>query len=267
MIRLLVIAIFVLTSFFSSSLTASAHDLLPKQIVIYLHDHPNATPEEIQAFALQEGGEMADKFKDKDEIIRIVRNQQTSVLDNAFDFLKLGVGHILSGPDHILFVLSLLLVFISMSEILKLTGTFTIAHSITLILSALGLITVSTRVSEPLIAFSIAFVAISTVFFRNSRFVGGEKSKLATVFFFGLFHGMGFAGLLREIAIPSDKFVSSLFAFNIGIEVGQLIIIGVALPFIFLFRKKPWYPKVIQVFAVIISLLALFWVVQRIFFL
>ena len=266
MMRSFVLIIFLLTTFFSPTLVASAHDLLPKEIVTYLHNHPNATPEEIQSYAQTQGGETAQKFQDKVEIIRLIKNQQTSVLDNAYDFLKLGVGHILSGSDHILFVLSLLLVFISLSEILKLTGTFTIAHSITLILSALGLITVSTRVSEPLIAFSIAFVAISTVFYGNSRFVGGEKSKLATVFFFGLFHGMGFAGLLREIAIPSDKFISSLFAFNIGIEIGQLIIISFALPLILLFRKKPWYPKVIKVFAIIIALLALYWVIQRIFF-
>ena len=263
--KLLLSTLFI-SAFFSYTPIAFAHDLLPKQIVEYLHEHPNATPLEIQLYAQMEGGDIAQKFQDKEEVIRLVRNQDTSVLDNAYDFLKLGIGHIVSGPDHILFVLSLLLVFISMSEVLKLTGTFTIAHSITLILSALGLITVSTRVSEPLIAFSIAFVAISTVFFRNSRFTGGEKSKLATVFFFGLFHGMGFAGLLREIAIPSDKFISSLFAFNIGIEIGQLIIISFALPLILLFRKKPWYPKVIKVFAIIIALLALYWVIQRIFF-
>jgi predicted anti-sigma-YlaC factor YlaD len=86
------------------------------------------------------------------------------------------------------------------------------------------------------------------------------------VFVFGLFHGLGFAGLLEEIHVPEEKFVSSLFAFNIGIEIGQLIIVAVALPLIFLARKKSWYPRVIQGIAIVIGALGIFWAIQRAFF-
>jgi hydrogenase/urease accessory protein HupE len=245
---------------------AFAHDLIPKALTEYVQSHPNATPEEIKAFVDTQDPAYAAKFKNGEQILAIVRNQNTNVFDNAWDFLKIGVGHILSGPDHILFVLSLLLVFVSIRDILKLVTFFTIAHSITLILSGTGLLTVSPSISEPLIAFSIAYVAITSVYFNKNKYVGGEYSKPMSVFFFGLFHGLGFAGLLREIQIPNDKFISSLFAFNIGIEIGQLIIISLAFPFIYFCRNQPWYPYFIKVFSVIIALLALFWVVQRIFF-
>ena len=136
-----------------------AHDLLPKQVVQYLNEHPSATPEEIQAYAQTLDPEIAAKFTNTQDVIRIVRNRDTNVWDNALDFLKLGVGHILSGPDHILFVLSMLLVFASVYELLKLATTFTIAHSITLLLAGTGIIVLSPRISEPLIALSIACMA------------------------------------------------------------------------------------------------------------
>ena len=242
-----------------------AHDLLPKPVVEYLKAHPQATPDEIQAYAQTLDPEMAAKFSNTSDIIRIVRNQQTSIWDNALDFFRLGVGHILSGPDHILFVLSMLLVFVSVAELLQLTSTFTVAHSITLLLAGAGILTLSPKITEPLIALSIACMALLTVFGKGSRIHVDGVRKLGIVFFFGLFHGLGFAGLLREIDVPADKFLSSLFAFNVGIEAGQLIIIACALPFIFGFRKAWWYPRAIQVIAVCISLLALFWVAQRVF--
>lgn len=246
--------------------TVLAHDLIPHALTVYVQSHPNATAEEIKAFVDQQDPEYAAKFRNGEQILAIVRNQNTTLYDNALDFLKIGVEHILSGPDHILFVLSLLLVFMSIRDILKLVTFFTIAHSITLILSGTGLLTVSPSISEPLIAFSIAYVAITSVYFAKNKYIGGEYSKPASVFFFGLFHGLGFAGLLREIQIPDDKFISSLFSFNIGIEIGQLIIISLAFPFIYFFRNKSWYPLFIKVFSIVIALLAVFWMMQRIFF-
>jgi hypothetical protein len=243
-----------------------AHDLIPPALVAYVAAHPNATAEEIKDFVDTQDPTYAARFKNGQEILAIVRNQDTNFLDNAYDFLKIGIKHILSGPDHILFVLSLLLVFVSIRDILKLVTFFTIAHSITLILSGFGLLTVSPRISEPLIAFSIAYVAITSVFFAQNKYVGGPYSKSASVFFFGLFHGLGFASLLREIQIPNDKFISSLFAFNVGIEIGQLLIISLAFPFIYYCRTKPWYPMCIKIFAIIIATLGVFWMAQRIFF-
>ncbi len=245
---------------------AFAHELLPKQIVEYLRTHPEATPEDIQTYARTLDPDIAKKFSDKESVIKMVRNQNTSVFDNTWDFIKLGVEHILSGADHILFVLSMLLVFVSIWELVKLTTTFTVAHTLTLLIAGTGIFTLSPSIAEPLIALSIVFMAIITVFFGGSGIIKNNKAKIAIVFFFGLFHGFGFAGLLQEVAVPRDKFLSSLFAFNVGIEVGQIIIIMLAVPLILFIRKKAWYPKVIKLFAVVISMLALFWMIERIFF-
>lgn len=245
---------------------AEAHELLPKEVVEYISTHPNATPEEMRTFASTQSPEIAKKFASKstEEILAIIKNPNSKFLDNARDFLKLGVQHILSGADHILFVLSLLLVFVTAWEILRLATTFTIAHSITLVLAGTGVLVLPPKIVEPLIALSIAVMAIASVFFQKYEVMKSAIGKASIVFFFGLFHGLGFAGLLQEIAIPQDKFVSSLFAFNVGIEIGQLIIIGLALPFIFYFRKRAWYSKAIQVIAVGISLIALGWFFERV---
>ena len=254
----------LVTLFFVFPAESHAHDLIPQELKVYIQEHPNATPEEIKQFADRQAPEFAQKFRNGAEIANMARNEKTSFFDNMFDFFKLGINHILSGPDHILFVLSLLLVFATWRDILKLTATFTVAHSITLILAGAGLLALTPRIVEPMIALSIAYVAISTVFFSGKIFIGENRGKIAAVFFFGLFHGLGFAGLLKEIQVPQDKFSSSLLSFNLGIEGGQLIIISLAFPFIFLFRKKSWYANVVKCIAILIAGVALLWFVQRI---
>jgi hypothetical protein len=245
--------------------SAKAHDLLPKAIVEYLATHPNATPEEIQNFARTETPEFGEKLQSKEDVVRLVTARKTTFFSNLWDFIKLGIDHILSGPDHILFVLTLVLVFLSLKEILTLTGTFTLAHSITLVLAGTGLVLLPTRVVEPIIALSIACVAVTSVFLK-STVIQSSRAKIALVFFFGLFHGLGFAGLLEEIQIPPDRFFSSLAGFNIGIELGQLIILALVLPLIYYFKDKIWYAKAIKVPAVAIISVSLFWFIERIFF-
>ncbi len=253
-------------SLMTSTQVVSAHELLPKPVLEYLKAHPQATPEEIQEFAQTQSPEIAKKFKDKDEVIKLISQRSTNFYDNFRDFVKLGIGHILSGPDHILFVLTLVLVFVSIREILKLTSTFTVAHSITLVLAGTGILTLPSAVVEPLIALSIAVVAITSVFFRGRKFIGENRGKIVMVFFFGLFHGLGFAGLLKEINIPADRFISSLLAFNVGIELGQLVILAIAIPPIYYFRDRSWYSRAIKIIAGIISLIAIFWIIQRVFY-
>ncbi len=248
------------------SLPASAHELLPRPVLEYLEANPEATPEDIQAFAQTQSPDIAEQFENKERTIELIANQPTSFLDNFWDFIKLGVEHILSGPDHILFVLTLVLVFGSVREILKLTGTFTVAHSLTIILAGSGLLTLSSNIVEPIIALSIAYVAITSVFLTRFAMFKTLRAKLVTVFAFGLFHGLGFAGLLEEIQIPADRFVSSLLAFNVGIEIGQLIILGIILPPILYFRDRSWYPTLVKIIAITISIIALVWFVQRVFF-
>lgn len=255
----------LLSSIIGASATrpVSAHELLPKNVIMYIQTHPDASPQQIEDYIKTSSPGLSKKVKSQQDVIRIVQ-QKTSLVDNSLDFIKLGVKHILSGPDHILFVLSLLLVFLGIRNVLRYTGTFTVAHSITLILAGSGILTLSSRIVEPVIALSIAVVALATVFLQRNAYISNLKSKLGIVFFFGLFHGLGFAGLLKEIQIPQDKFLSSLFSFNIGIEIGQLIIVAAALPFIYAFRNKKYYPSAIQIIAVVIAAIALFWMVQRI---
>lgn len=256
----------VILAFLSFGSVAQAHELLPKEIIEYIKENPDATPEEMKAFANSQGGEIAEKFNksSSEEILNIIKNPESTFIDNFGDFFKLGVTHILSGFDHILFVLTLLLVFVSTLEILKLVTTFTVAHSITLILAGTGIVVLSPGIVEPVIALSIAIMAIATGFFPRHKIMTNPLSKISLVFFFGLFHGLGFAGLLQEIAIPENKLVSSLFAFNIGIEIGQLIIIALIIPIILYVKNKTWYGVVVKIAALSIALLSTFWFLERI---
>ena len=244
----------------------SAHELLPQEVIEFLKEHPNATPQEINEFADTQDPVIAEKIKVRSaDILQVLTNNtDAGFFHNAKDFIRLGSTHILSGPDHILFVLTLLLVFISVGEIFRLITTFTIAHSLTLILAGTGTLLLSASVVEPIIALSIAVMAILTTFYGHLRFMGNLWAKTGLVFFFGLFHGLGFAGLLKEISVPNDAFLSSLVSFNIGIEIGQLIIIALALPCILYFRKRTWYPIFIKCLAIGITGIATFWFLERI---
>lgn len=253
----------LLVSVITFSSTAEAHELIPKAVLEYVQNNPDATPEQIEEFAEQHAPEFSETTNGGADIIQIAKNQDASFLDNSLDFIELGIEHILSGPDHILFVLALLLAFVSIGRTLKLVTAFTLAHSLTLILAGASILTLSSRVVEPLIALSISVMALAMVFFRDNKYLGTIEARAGIVFFFGLFHGLGFAGLLQEIQVPSDKFLSSLIAFNIGIEIGQLLIIMLALPFILLFKDKPWYNHVIKGIALVIVAIGIVWAVQR----
>lgn len=132
-----------------------------------------------------------------------------------------GVAHILTGADHILFILGLALLKGGWKSKLKLLTAFTVAHSASLALSCLGFVHLSPRIVEPLIALSIVALAVEAVLDRESS----DRFKLATVFGFGLVHGLGFAGGLRDLGMNGSQVVSNLFAFNLGIEAGQVLVI------------------------------------------
>jgi hypothetical protein len=138
---------------------------------------------------------------------------------------------------------------------------FTVAHSITLGLSLIGAISLSPRVVEPIIALSIAVIGIENSFFRRPG-----ASRWWIVFVFGLVHGLGFAGVLREFGLPSGKFWSTLVAFNIGVELGQLAVIAIAFALTFWCRNRPWYfARVAAPISAAISAVALYWTAERIF--
>ncbi len=139
-------------------------------------------------------------------------------------YITIGVGHILpDGADHILFVLAIMLASIRLRPLVLQISAFTVAHTVTLALAASGVIVPPPALVEPLIAFTIAFVAIENLVFPDMT-----RWRPAVVFLFGLVHGMGFAGFFGQLGLPPGKFWSALIGFNLGVEIGQLVVIGAA---------------------------------------
>jgi len=248
---------------FFSATSVFAHEVLPQEYLDFVRSNPNATQEEVGAFL----DANPDLKSDEDFLahLRLVEQEPTSWLHNVRDFIRLGILHILEGTDHVLFVLSLVLVYTTLKREIILLSAFTVAHSISLILAGTGILTLSSRIVEPVVALSITYMALTSVFLKHMKAFGGHANKISTVFIFGLFHGLGFAGLLKDIRVPDDRFISSLLSFNVGIEFGQFAILAVVLPFVYLWKDRPWYPTVIKVVAVIISIFGLLWGFQRIF--
>ena len=176
-------------------------------------------------------------------------------------FLQMGYTHILpEGLDHILFVLGLCLVAPTFRSLLIQITAFTLAHTLTLGLAARGIIALHSNVVEPLIALSIALVAVENLLRK-----GVSPWRWMVVFGFGLVHGMGFAGALHETSLPQDAFLSSLLSFNLGVEAGQVTVVGLAMALVWPLREKPWYRRGILIPAsLIIGLVGIVWAFQRI---
>lgn len=177
-------------------------------------------------------------------------------------FFRLGLKHIITGYDHLLFLFGLLLVCTRPLEMVKIITAFTVAHSLTLVLATLGWITVSSRWVEPLIAASIIFVGIDNLLNRDK-----PKNRVWLTFAFGLVHGLGFAGLLEEmnLARESGGVLVPLFSFNLGVEAGQLAIAALILPVILRSRRHPNYQcRWLPVLSVMIATAGGFWLIQRV---
>ena len=190
--------------------------------------------------------------------------ERMSGKDAALLYLELGYTHILPlGLDHILFVLSLYLLSPKLKPVLWQATAFTVAHSVTLGLSMYHVIKPPANIVEPVIALSIMYVALENIFSPKLK-----KSRIGVVFLFGLVHGMGFASALGQLGLPRNSYLSSILMFNLGVELGQLTVIFSA--FILFgkwFGNKPWYRKGIVIpLSVIITIIAGFWTLQRLFF-
>jgi hypothetical protein len=180
----------------------------------------------------------------------------------ARQYLTVGYVHILPhGLDHILFVLGIFLLSIRLRPILLQVTTFTLAHSITLGLTMYGVVSLQPRIVEPLIALSIAYVAIENLVTTELK-----PWRLALVFAFGLLHGMGFAGVLRELGLPRSEFLTALLSFNVGVEAGQLTMIGVAALCVYWYQRRVWYRRwVVTPASIAIAGVGIYWTVARAF--
>ncbi|WP_373048461.1 HupE/UreJ family protein [Vulgatibacter sp.] len=173
-------------------------------------------------------------------------------------FFVLGVEHIFTGFDHLLFLAGLLLVATGMREVVKLVTSFTVAHSITLGASVLGVVELSSGVVEPLIAASIVVVAVENVVRRSHR------GRVGLTFLFGLVHGFGFAGLLRELGLGQGSVAATLAGFNLGVEAGQLAVVLAVAPLLLLSRRQPWYARTaVPGFSAVIGFFGAYWLVER----
>lgn len=187
------------------------------------------------------------------------------------EFLWLGMTHIWSGYDHILFLLSVIFLARSFKKILVLVTAFTIAHSITLIVVSLYNIEISSRIVEPAIALTIGYMALRNMFvIRNSGTAAEKSSKNVgegwiMTFIFGLVHGLGFASALAETKIPATFFVPSLVIFNIGIEIGQLVILAVILPVLFYIDTLKFRKTILITLSGLVFLLSSAWFFVRVF--
>lgn len=186
-------------------------------------------------------------------------------------FVISGIEHIVpKGIDHILFVLGLFFYALRAGPLLWQVTAFTLAHTVTLALASLGLVTVSPSVVEPLIALSIAYVAAENIWANrpgHSVSASVNWARIAVVFGFGLLHGLGFAFVLGDVGLDAGRFVVGLIGFNIGVEVGQLSVIAVAFVLLGLpFGKRSWYPTAIAIPASLcIGAVGLYWTYERVF--
>ncbi len=177
-------------------------------------------------------------------------------------FLFMGIEHILSGPDHILFLLGLILAGGTLRQLFGLVTAFTLAHSLTLSLTALRIATLSPSIVEPMIAFSIVVVGL-----ENLRRSGSQYPlRVGLAFGFGFFHGFGFADALTEAGLPQDVIASSLAAFNVGVEIGQGCILLVVLPLLHFIARASLSARLLTVryLSIAIAIAGSAWFIQRV---
>ncbi|MFC6586423.1 HupE/UreJ family protein [Sulfitobacter pacificus] len=201
-----------------------------------------------------------------------------SASEALVSYIPVGFDHILpQGLDHILFVLGLFLLSTRWGPLLWQVTAFTLAHTVTLALGAMGWVTIPGSIVEPLIAASIVYVAVENIFMR-----GLSTWRPLIVFGFGLLHGLGFASVLGEFGLPEGQFIPALIGFNVGVELGQLTVIAMAAALIWLSVRAAnaakidgeegavrSYPVMFRAVSVtgslLIAIIGAWWVVERVF--
>jgi hydrogenase/urease accessory protein HupE len=222
---------------------------------------PGVSTASCLATILQDGQTQTFVFTPENRTLTL-ESGQTSFWSQVGSFIVLGIEHILTGYDHLLFLLALLALGGSFTYLLKVVSAFTVAHSITLTLATLDTINLPPRFIESVIALSIAYVAAENSWRKREK---AERWRWALTFAFGLVHGMGFAGILQEMAIPKTNLVTSLVSFNVGVELGQLAFMSVAFLILALFKRFAW-DKAIRYGASLTAVaVGMYWFVQRAF--
>ena len=195
-----------------------------------------------------------------------------NLLHNLYDFMALGINHIFTGPDHMLFIVGLLLVSANLHGLIKTLTGFTIAHSITLALSALSIVVIPNRICDIFIALSIIYVGVENLFYGTPRGVNIAKHRFWIASSFGLVHGFGFSDTLREVGLPQQGLAWCLLSFNAGVEIAQVIICCIVFPLMMLWRrdveKRAKYgglnwPTMIRLVSAWVVFAGGYWLIQR----
>lgn len=210
-------------------------------------------------------GEKISFMLQPDHPTHIIPEKET-VLGTIKTYLILGIEHILLGIDHLLFVLALLLITSGFKKLIKTITAFTIAHSITLSLAALGFVGLPGAPVEAVIALSIVFLAVELMHYYKGKPSLTAKYPWIVAFTFGLLHGFGFAGALTNIGLPQTNIPTALLFFNVGVEIGQIAFILAVIAFIWLIKKtKMVFPKwatLVPVYC--IGGVASYWLIERV---
>lgn len=176
---------------------------------------------------------------------------------DAGQFIKLGIEHIFGGYDHILFLLGLLLVAGSLRRLVVIVTSFTVAHTITLALSAFGVVQPAAQMVEVIVALSIAWVGLENLIFRDFRY------RWILTFIFGLAHGFGFASVLQNMNLQREGLLMALLTFNLGVEIGQLLIIAVFWPVLQQLSKTRHRDLIVRLASLVILIFGTLWLAER----
>jgi hydrogenase/urease accessory protein HupE len=223
--------------------------------LLTLHDEASPGP---PSHVWVEGDAVSQPFSLQKRAVPLTRGEIVLL------YLRLGFLHIIPrGLDHILFVLGIFLLSTRWRPLLAQVTAFTIAHSVTLALTIYGVVGLPSRLVETAIALSIAYIGVENIATRSVK-----PWRVGLVFGFGLLHGMGFAGVLTELGIPRQEFITAVIAFNIGVECGQLTVIGAAFLIIASWsRSRPWYrQRVVIPLSMLIAFVGLYWTLERALF-
>ena len=183
-----------------------------------------------------------------------------SALNEFYEFTLLGIEHILTGYDHLLFLIGLHIVDRKVVHIVKVVTAFTVAHSFTLGLAVFDVVTLPVRPVESLIALSIAYIAVENLILKKR-----PKKRWIIAFGFGLVHGFGFAGILKDIGLAETRLLISLFSFNIGVEIGQIGVVTLLFPILVGIRRIRWELTFQRAMSVCILIFGVVWFVERAF--
>lgn len=175
----------------------------------------------------------------------------------AWEFLLLGIEHIIHGYDHLAFLAGVIMATTALGSLAKIVTAFTLGHSVTLVLASLNVVTLPGRLIESAIALSIAYVAAEN--FLDRKFV----DRWILTFFFGLVHGFGFANVLGGLGLRPGRLALSLASFNVGVEVGQLAFVVVLVPLLIVLARSTWKEPVHAGLSVAVMTLGFYWFVQR----